>query len=1246
MNMQACLQLKDVAKMTNAEKTELINQKSSDLDSEERQLVEKLRKLCGADCSEIDYNKTAPLLYELGKIFHKRSELISATLKQKNPDNIDILAKTEKQKMFSLIRSAALYNAAILRSAEDTKIIKQDLAELCSYILQQSGAVNKRADLIQQATNVKQQVTEMRIEAKKMLFKIPSANRESNNAVKSEQTKVSVIRDVQEQISDSYMKIMRNLAKYCLSVMGDAPCKFAVVGMGSLARKEITPYSDFEHVIVLEEKSKDSENYQQILNYFRWYSVIFQIVIINLKETIIPSVAIDSLSWFYDGITTRGISFDGMMPHASKFPLGRQETKNKFWNTELIKPVSKMLDYLSTKQSLKNGYNLSEILTKICYVFGDKAVYEEFEKGVLQSIQNQDEKEMHREVKLQTMKDLTNFGTKFSFFYEKPSTDFNMKKVIYRSTTIFIMALGRINKISVASCFDILEALKEGGIISNYAHDKLMYAVALACEVRLKWYMSKGRQTDLFDSAKHSLLEIMSNLVGESNALSYFQIAYALHCDISKRFNLQNIYFYANPHLLNTSMYHSVENGQSFSVLLQYHNNIFDLKKNQSFDECLIYLEKVIIDNQETHLNSQNAFGRKQQEILEMEKVHNLNHLCEMSFRFLLYDDALYFSQKSLAGLKKLKKKHIEFNKKNYFIVYDLIKTENMIAESIFCVGISFLLLGDVESAQKNFSEALEIAQETAPNRDNDILVAIVLCGIALCLFRQQKPAEAMPNFEKSRQVLSATRWNVELHAAFIQVLCSTADCLLALNETEKANELLEEALDVSKNDLKGTDFNNVTISVLYKLGCIKYQMKKQSEALVYYQEALDIYMKSSFDFEIDPGVALIFQKISDCFFLNENFRKSFEVLQKAKNIAVSISENKKTDKILAGILQELGMCKKLMNQVNDAVIYFKKALKIFLRIKSSETEEDISCTNFLLGSCLHEQSKFKEATPYLVKSLVMDKEMRLLITKNKEQKTGFKESCEIAEMIPVSELIALCKIGIEDSSFNGASCEQVLNMLGECLVFENQYDDALPYFKKSLEVQEKVPDDEKQNMYFAKTLINIGYCYDKKENYREALVYLKKAKSIYKNNTVKFLNNSNIVICINAIANCFKNLREFENAISYFKKVFQILGNVDVTPSAILNQLKLCICSLYLNNLTEAEIHLSKPFEVCKELSIFQNSTEDDKLFNNELENCIAEVQEWLRKHNQDKIHKNLFDKLFFFVDEFYKIKSKYVLH
>ena len=64
-----------------------------------------------------------------------------------------------------------------------------------------------------------------------------------------------------------------------------------------------------------------------------------------------------------------------------------------------------------------------------------------------------------------------------------------------------------------------------------------MFAIALACELRLKWYMKCKRQNDTIESESNNktAVELLLNLVGKANIFMFFQTAYALHCGISKR---------------------------------------------------------------------------------------------------------------------------------------------------------------------------------------------------------------------------------------------------------------------------------------------------------------------------------------------------------------------------------------------------------------------------------------------------------------------------------------------------------------------------------------------------------------------------------------------------------------------------------------------------------------------------------------------------------------------------------------
>jgi len=493
------------------------------LAKEEFRLAKEMKeKFCDELGREIDAAKTAEIIHRIGRIYRQRS-----------PDKI------------SLIQSAGLFNAAIVRKPRNTIQMEIDLAELCQHILQMADAKNQKVNLIKKAEEVKDLLSDWRTEVEKILnnsvSKIPT-NISEEKMQQLKRDKISAIQQLNHTITDKYKQIMVDLFKFCEGVMGEPPCKYAIVGLGSLARTEITPYSDFEYIILLENDFANSTNFEFGLEYFRWYSVIFHVIILNLKETIIPSLGVRSLNgldfdfgidWFLDRITPQGISFDGMMLHASKFPLGRQQpTKSKQWIAELIKPVDAMLNYLIIKNDFKNGYQLATILIKNCYVFGSESIYAQFVDGIPRY-----QREQMQTIAANSEMTITNDLEKYST--RSVLTKFNLHtlnvKHIFRSMTIFIEDFGNVYNISKKSSFEAINEMVSKCIITKNTAEKLNFAIAIACEIRLRVYMDKKSQWDHYNLQKcNENIKTFLDIVGTTSTINYFQIAFAYNVRLQK----------------------------------------------------------------------------------------------------------------------------------------------------------------------------------------------------------------------------------------------------------------------------------------------------------------------------------------------------------------------------------------------------------------------------------------------------------------------------------------------------------------------------------------------------------------------------------------------------------------------------------------------------------------------------------------------------------------------------------------
>ncbi|XP_076825060.1 uncharacterized protein LOC143470680 [Clavelina lepadiformis] len=489
-----------------------------DFSEKDLRLAEELRKICNEKGKENDPCASAEIFYQMGLLY-----------KTKSPDKI------------SLIRSAALLNAAISRQPSNPQF-KDDLQQLCTELLQTAGAKKMDADLMQISDQAAQMIKEMRDTVQQALSTLETIPYDIT-IEEQKQLEVKNIHDIkliQEQITQKYGDVMRYIAEKCSEIMGKNPCEFCIAAMGSLARSEVTPYSDFEHIILLEGVKK-RKKHEKVLEHFRWFSVIFNIIVINLKETIIPSVAIPSLNdvtkkggdWFFDSYTTRGISFDGMMPFACKLPLARTEkTKNKPWTTELIQTVSDMVKYLDQEEIIKNGYKIHQVICTTTLIYGSHTTYSLFTDQVKSSLQNNKESN-HDLLKKQLKEDLKNFGVFENLNNLLASSKCNIKRVVYRSTSIFIAALGQLYSIDKASSSAIIQQLHENKIINDETAHLLSYAVAVSCQVRLSWYMNKQSQDDYVGEDEvyrvtDNPYSKLTDIVGHKSSVDYFIIAYRL----------------------------------------------------------------------------------------------------------------------------------------------------------------------------------------------------------------------------------------------------------------------------------------------------------------------------------------------------------------------------------------------------------------------------------------------------------------------------------------------------------------------------------------------------------------------------------------------------------------------------------------------------------------------------------------------------------------------------------------------
>ena len=422
-------------------------------------------------------------------------------------------------------KATALYNAALTRLTNNENDIRKNLISrikeaerqfLCSVLPENSpidlpnydNDMKHKALLEKIRDDCKNIILQVDIECDPGLMSLDQEER-----VTLEKRRTNLISTLFRKISEDMINFIRMLIEECTLVLGDAPCRFAVIGLGSLARNEMTPYSDLEFAILLEEGEKTEPN----LAYFRNITRYLHLKVLNLGETILPSMGITSLNDFYSGDPARmwffddgprGFSFDGAMPWASKSPLGRAKSGSKE-ALELIKTPEEMAALQSEQVAIKEGYHLADVLATSVLITGDEELLKVYNVKVKERLQAPTGRDMWTNGSKRGVKCLNDTFQDFGVYLDlhEAGKVFNVKKELYRFPSLVLNSLTLYYNLDARKAWDVVQEMQKKQLMTEQHAHNLSFVLAIASELRLRSYLKKDEQRERMTGLPSEMVE-------------------------------------------------------------------------------------------------------------------------------------------------------------------------------------------------------------------------------------------------------------------------------------------------------------------------------------------------------------------------------------------------------------------------------------------------------------------------------------------------------------------------------------------------------------------------------------------------------------------------------------------------------------------------------------------------------------------------------------------------------------------
>ena len=268
-------------------------------------------------------------------------------------------------------------------------------------------------------------------------------------------------------LTEGYKGVFCSLVEESMQTLGTSPTGYAFMGMGSMARGEMCPYSDIEFAILIERDTEESKRY------FRSLSRLLEVKIINLGETPFRGYAQS------ESITPIGLSVDS----GGMSPLGCQP------GFELIGTAQKLAQYHAEALTEENCVMINGLGT-VCFLTGEESLVQSYTKE-MGTILDQKAGLLHIFGKSARNSRALYFLRQHTKEYtpELSATSnlqrvIGLKKELYRPIQALLGDLRVFYHLKNTNSFDCIRELRTLKVFSAKGEQRLLKALEIALELR------------------------------------------------------------------------------------------------------------------------------------------------------------------------------------------------------------------------------------------------------------------------------------------------------------------------------------------------------------------------------------------------------------------------------------------------------------------------------------------------------------------------------------------------------------------------------------------------------------------------------------------------------------------------------------------------------------------------------------------------------------------------------------------